>query len=106
MERNLGGRSGGRGGGEDGPEVGQRRARTTQGVRWWPTSVRSSVPLRQQVSFTVWSPLSGGARVSVRETWRRRLAAGAGTHWVVASRQPSGEKAAAMVERAAAGRAA
>ena len=35
--------------------------RTTQGVRRCPDSTRTSVPLAQQLSLTVWSPLQGRA---------------------------------------------
>jgi len=51
--------------------------RTTQGVLLWPSSTRLHCPVRQQMSFTVWSP------------------------WVEASSSPSGLKAAAIVERGA-----
>lgn len=31
--------------------------RTTQGVRRWPVSTFRQRPVRQHISFTVWSPL-------------------------------------------------
>ena len=51
--------------------------RTTQGVRRWPVSVRTHRPVRQSMSFTVWSPC------------------------VDARSFPSGLNAAAMVDRGA-----
>jgi hypothetical protein len=35
--------------------------RTTHGVRRWPLSVRTHTPVREQMSFTVWSPLRAAA---------------------------------------------